>query len=75
MIICVICLSIESNNKKNEENIMSAESEQDDEELDGNQKALYCFFGILLVTLAAAMMSTKHLVIKFVNIGGYTAFD
>ena len=75
MVICVVCLSIESNNKKNDEYIITEETEEDEEVLDGNQKALLCFYAILLGILAALMMSAKHLVIKCVNIGGYTAFD
>ena len=73
MMICVLCLSIESNNKKKEE--LSSTNEEDGEVLDGRQKATLCFLAILLGLLAAVMMSTKHLVTKCSNSGGYAAFD
>ena len=49
MIVCVFCLTIEANNKKNElltEEEKTKEQEEDGKVLDGNQKAVLCFLGL-----------------------------
>ena len=70
MIICIICLGIESSNKKDDEDV-----ELEDGEVEsGRSKVVSCFLAILLGLVSAVLMSSKHILIRFFK-GGYSAFD
>ena len=78
MIVCVFCLTIEANNKKNEvltEEEKAKELEEDGEVLDGNQRAVLCFLAILMGMISAVLMSIKHLATKYFKGDGYSPFD
>ena len=78
MIICVLCLTIESNNKRSQvasEEEMAQEQAEDGEVLTGTQKAVLCFLAILMGMISAVLMSTKHLATKYFKGDGYTPFD
>ena len=77
MVVCVFCLTIEANNKKNEVLTVEEETKQleDGEVLDGNQKAVLCFLAILMGMICAVLMSIKHLATKYFKGDGYSPFD
>ena len=78
MIICVLCLTIESNNKRSQvasEEEMAQEQAEDGEVLTGTQKAVLCFLAILMGMISAVLMSAKHLATKYFKGDGYTPFD
>ena len=64
--VCVFCLSWESNSKKG--------VVVDDEDGIGRNKVVICFLSILLVLVAAMLMSIKHIVIRIFK-GQYSGFD
>ena len=78
MIVCVFCLTIEANNKKNElltEEEKTKELVEDGEALNGDQKAVLCFLAILMGMISAVLMSIKHLATKYFKGDGYSPFD
>lgn len=74
MIICVMCLGIESNNQGENEDIDLEAVEPG--EGNGLSKVLNCFLGLLMSLCGAVLMSTKHLIIRLFSKGGtYSGFD
>ena len=70
MVICIICLGIESSNKGDDD-----ENLQESDENGKRSKVVSCFLAILLGLVAAVLMTTKHLIIRLFNKTGYAAFD
>ena len=62
MIMCVICLGIESSNKVEDE-VVSV----DPEEENGLSKVMNCFLAIVLVLFCAILLSSKSLLIRTYN--------
>ena len=71
MIICIICLGIESNNMRQDDVVAG-----DPEESNGSSKTIYNFLSIGLALCSAALLSSRSFVIRtFRNNSGYAGFD
>ena len=74
MIICIMCLGIESNNQSEDEDI-DLEA-VDPGEGNGFSKVVNCFLALGLALCGAVLMSTKHFIIRLYSKGGgYSGFD
>ena len=71
MIICIMCLGIESNNQSEDEEGVAIEPGEE----NGRSPVINCFLSLGLALFGAVLMSSKHLIIRMFNKTGYTGFD